>query len=396
MSMSSATASSDDAGASIGAMSDGGGRAGSTTTIFWCHECDMSVALLRSSPPLVCPHCRGGFLEEMEEAQALLRPRRPRSRSLSPPRGAEEESEALPPPRFDRDGVAGSSSTLRDGPASPSAVEDYYEVFDRLISHIVSSSPDPIDPGDSAFGGGDGGVPRPASRSSVEAIPTVRVTEAFLAADPSLLCAVCKDEFVLQTEARQLPCSHIYHPDCILPWLSHHNSCPVCRFRFPTDDQERRRRPARADESRVVFGNLLDDEGDEEVGRDVREIHSMLRAVFPGRTGLSMEETDAFTEANGDFLGIGRILRRIARRHRLSSSSRSSPRPAVRDAAVISPTQLAQVEMASDGPANSGETVTSLWPLDEGTNVGGSSAGNGGRVGEEGDMLMSEVRNLYS
>ncbi|MQL85484.1 hypothetical protein Taro_018019 [Colocasia esculenta] len=379
--MSSAASSSDGLGGTPGAATPTPGPA-STTATFWCHECDMSVALHLSSPPLACPHCGGGFLEEMEAPH----PRRPRSRSLSPPRGAGA---------LDRDDhLAGPSlggGLHGGGPASPSAAEDYYEVFDRLISHIVSSSPDPIDPG----GAADVGVPRPASRSSVAAIPTVQITEAFLAADPALLCAVCKDEFVVQTEARQLPCSHIYHPDCILPWLSHHNSCPVCRFRFPTEDPDRRRRPARVDQPRVVFGNLVDDEVDEEVDRDVREIHTMLRAVFPGRTGLAMEETDAFAEANGDFLGIGRILRRVARRQRLSSS-RSSPRPVVQDAAPTTATQLAQVEIASEGPANSGETVSSLWPLDEGTSVGGNASGSGGRVDDEGDMVMSEVRSLYS
>lgn len=32
-------------------------------------------------------------------------------------------------------------------------------------------------------------------------------------------CSVCWDEFEVSSKAVQLPCAHLYHEDCILPWI---------------------------------------------------------------------------------------------------------------------------------------------------------------------------------
>ncbi|PON78965.1 43kDa postsynaptic protein [Parasponia andersonii] len=73
--------------------------------------------------------------------------------------------------------------------------------------------------------------PPPASRSSIDAMPTIKISNKHLRSDSH--CPVCKDKFELGSEARQMPCNHLYHSDCIVPWLSQHNSCPVCRQELP-------------------------------------------------------------------------------------------------------------------------------------------------------------------
>ncbi|CAD6268552.1 unnamed protein product [Miscanthus lutarioriparius] len=80
--------------------------------------------------------------------------------------------------------------------------------------------------------GGSGGGEAPAPAASIEALPTVEVSE------PGAVCAICKKDLPFAAAARRLPCGHLYHSSCIVPWLEVHNSCPICRCRLPSDHTE--------------------------------------------------------------------------------------------------------------------------------------------------------------
>ncbi|XP_057965626.1 uncharacterized protein LOC131156179 [Malania oleifera] len=48
--------------------------------------------------------------------------------------------------------------------------------------------------------------------------------------EEGVVCAVCLDEIEDGAECSRLGCSHLFHYDCILPWLQRqHDSCPMCR-----------------------------------------------------------------------------------------------------------------------------------------------------------------------
>ncbi|TYI33954.1 hypothetical protein ES332_A04G169800v1 [Gossypium tomentosum] len=73
----------------------------------------------------------------------------------------------------------------------------------------------------------------PATASAIGALPMVKISESHVI--NTMHCPICKDEFEIGGEARELPCKHLYHSDCIVPWLNIHNTCPVCRYEIDNE-----------------------------------------------------------------------------------------------------------------------------------------------------------------
>lgn len=55
-----------------------------------------------------------------------------------------------------------------------------------------------------------------------------------LASDEEPHCSICLGEYEEGEELTKLPCSHIYHDDCIGSWTQHHIRCPLCNYDLET------------------------------------------------------------------------------------------------------------------------------------------------------------------
>ncbi|KAF2317161.1 hypothetical protein GH714_012996 [Hevea brasiliensis] len=63
----------------------------------------------------------------------------------------------------------------------------------------------------------DGPRTQPASAQFVEKLEMIRIEES------GLVCSICSGQLRVGSEARRLPCSHVYHGNCIMEWLQKMN-----------------------------------------------------------------------------------------------------------------------------------------------------------------------------
>ncbi|KAG2310961.1 hypothetical protein Bca4012_025459 [Brassica carinata] len=233
------------------------------TTSYWCYSCTRFVSVWAehgTTDGLACPHCDGGFIEEAtgssSPASELATPASTEVRSVNSSRrsvirrrrssrrpsfnpvivlqggaGEGEEGDAARDRRaFEFYYDDGSGSGLRPLPDSVSEIL-MGSGFERLLEQLSQIE---------ATGAGIGrsGNP-PASKSAIESLPRVEISDCHITAEAN--CAVCTEVFeAAETEAREMPCKHIFHEDCIVPWLSIRNSCPVCRFEIPSESSNQR------------------------------------------------------------------------------------------------------------------------------------------------------------
>ncbi|XP_035775789.1 E3 ubiquitin-protein ligase RNF126-like isoform X1 [Anopheles albimanus] len=69
--------------------------------------------------------------------------------------------------------------------------------------------------------------PPPLEKERIAEIPTVAISEKQV--EMKLQCSVCFEDFQVGESVRKLPCLHVYHEPCIIPWLELHGTCPSCR-----------------------------------------------------------------------------------------------------------------------------------------------------------------------
>ncbi|GMI87157.1 BCA2 zinc finger ATL 11, RING-H2 finger C2A [Hibiscus trionum] len=310
------------------------------TTSYWCYRCNRVIRLLNQDT-VSCPDCYSGFVEEIGNNPEAARPvhvggngltteamyTNPTSDSTVLRRGRRNGGNRSPfnPVIVLRGGgVTSVSASPSSASGGDLGVEQNGRGFELYYDDGAGSGLRPLPPSMSEFLLGSGfdrlidqlsqmeihntgrNERPPASKAAVEGMPTVEINETHI--DNELCCAVCKEQFEIGTKVRNMPCDHLYHSNCILPWLQLRNSCPVCRHELPA---------AHGEEGSVAGGGYSNSPEEVPVGLTIWRLPGGGFAVgrfsggIRGGGGENRDFPMVYTEMDGGFSGGG-IPRRVS------------------------------------------------------------------------------------
>ncbi|PHJ24542.1 zinc c3hc4 type (ring finger) domain-containing protein [Cystoisospora suis] len=149
-------------------------------------------------------------------------------------------------------------------------------------------------------------------------------------------CIICRD--LLFEGSKRLPCSHVFHVDCLRSWLVQQQSCPTCRADIPADDSSAFTAPV--DHSSDGRGGQLgtEVEAEQRPGAERAAPSEPATSFTAEATRDSQAPDEMFRRgyADGETSGDGRLIAGDARTQDPAAPALSSAREPARPPESIS------------------------------------------------------------
>ncbi|CAG9329073.1 unnamed protein product [Blepharisma stoltei] len=184
---------------------------------YYCHACKVTSSI--NSEQLLCPRCGSDFLQiaQVEDLRENFRVG-PNPFIFAINRQNDEEYEeenpdenrrqvGIPNALFGRivQNLSEEQNDMRRRDASRRA---FLQVLLELLGDNFNQR-------------------REVSQEGIESLTVVDIDSEIAEKE----CMICTEHFKEEEQATKLPCDHLFHSGCVVPWLQMKNSCPVCKRR---------------------------------------------------------------------------------------------------------------------------------------------------------------------
>ena len=96
----------------------------------------------------------------------------------------------------------------------------------------------------------------PAAKDFISSLEKIAVNKENLDELSLVECCVCMEHLKEADDVAYLPCKHCFHFECVVNWLNQHNTCPVCRTEFKTDNPDYENRRNNSNNNRRGTNNI--------------------------------------------------------------------------------------------------------------------------------------------
>jgi hypothetical protein len=76
-------------------------------------------------------------------------------------------------------------------------------------------------------------VNQPLTQIMKDRLRTIALSVEMMCEQPS--CPICSEDYSPNEEVLRMPCAHVYHSGCVMPWLETKKTCPICRFELTNE-----------------------------------------------------------------------------------------------------------------------------------------------------------------
>jgi hypothetical protein len=168
---------------------------------YFCHSCHRVSGLdtNQATSDLICPHCQSTFLEEVgENNQTVARHHHTHGQLTNDQSRRITNATAM---------LRLLESQLRE------ELESLQQAFATASARMNEE--------------GGGNKQKKLTKVMTSRLRRVAVNLDMACSQPS--CPVCNEDFTIGNNVLRLPCSHIFHDLCVMPWLEMKQNCPICR-----------------------------------------------------------------------------------------------------------------------------------------------------------------------
>jgi hypothetical protein len=72
----------------------------------------------------------------------------------------------------------------------------------------------------------------PVNENIISSLPEIEISDLSKIPNEKKECVICLTKYELNDKVILLPCTHMFHTECIKSWFKNQDTCPICKIKI--------------------------------------------------------------------------------------------------------------------------------------------------------------------